>query len=211
MASLFPITTCKLPPLLILNPLTSASLKPSPPPPLPPPPQVCRKAPKPSLNLASWDDPTYLIVWLLLLTTTTGSTINLARGGGGEATGIASATDLSIFTGSPKLEDFLGGSCTATPPQPPQVQLGHHHLSSATTAHEIYDSELKTIAASFLRGFATEQTDIHHQQQQQQQHLKHHHQQQQQLVPLVAQPAPKKTVDTFGQRTSIYRGVTRYI
>ncbi|KAH9805912.1 AP2-like ethylene-responsive transcription factor AIL5 [Citrus sinensis] len=142
-------------------------------------------------------------------TTASGSNINLARGRGGEATGIASATDLSIFTGSPKLEDFLGGSCTATPPQPPQVQLGHHHLSSATTAHEIYDSELKTIAASFLRGFATEQTDSHHQQQQQQ-HLKHHHQQQQQLVPLVAQPAPKKTVDTFGQRTSIYRGVTRW-
>ena len=62
----------------------------------------------------------------------------------------------------------------------------------------MYDSELKTIAASFLRGFSTEQ-----QQQQQTQT------QPQNLHVATTEPPPKKTVDTFGQRTSIYRGVTR--
>jgi len=63
----------------------------------------------------------------------------------------------------------------------------------------MYDSELKTIAASFLRGFSTEQ-----QQQQQQTQT-----QTQNLHVATTEPPPKKTVDTFGQRTSIYRGVTR--
>lgn len=115
------------------------------------------------------------------------------------------ATDLSIFTSSgPKLEDYLGGSTTAPsppPPLPPQQQLGQFSAETQVTTlsdtSEIYDSELKTIAASFLRGFAnTEQTDAQKQ-----------HQQQLQLAQV--EPAPKKSVDTFGQRTSIYRGVTR--
>lgn len=110
----------------------------------------------------------------------------------------AGATDLSMFRGGPKLEDFLGGSSTTTG----AGDAPHPHFSAETPVTvsdtEIYDSELKTIAASFLRGFSSEQTDTHKQQQQQQQ----------QLVP-TAEPAPRRAVDTFGQRTSIYRGVTR--
>ncbi|KAK2646101.1 hypothetical protein Ddye_021296 [Dipteronia dyeriana] len=105
------------------------------------------------------------------------------------------ATNLSIFTGSPKLEDFLGGSCTsvgAPPHAQPQV-LGHFSPVSS----EIYDSELKTIAASFLRGFANESKDSHKQPPQNQL-----------VVP--AESTTKKAIDTFGQRTSIYRGVTRH-
>ena len=81
-----------------------------------------------------------------------------------------------------------------------------NHLSSThphtETEHDnMYESELKTIAASFLRGFSTEQ-----QQQQQQQQTQT---QPQNLHVATTEPPPKKTVDTFGQRTSIYRGVTR--
>ena len=111
------------------------------------------------------------------------------------------ATDLSIFTGGPKLEDFLGGS-TATPgAAPPLSHFSNESPANVTTTvssqlpvhhPDVYDSELKTIAASFLRGFSTEQ-----QTQPQNQHV------------TPADPPPKKAVDTFGQRTSIYRGVTR--
>ncbi|KAK6159079.1 hypothetical protein DH2020_006393 [Rehmannia glutinosa] len=55
---------------------------------------------------------------------------------------------------------------------------------------EIYDdSELKTITAGFLGAFSTDDA--------------------QKQLPVVA-PPPKKAVETFGQRTSIFRGVTRY-
>ncbi|KAJ6957979.1 AP2-like ethylene-responsive transcription factor AIL5 [Populus alba x Populus x berolinensis] len=118
-------------------------------------------------------------------------------------------TDISLFTTSgPKLEDFLGG-CTTTPPsQPPQQPLGGQFSTetpgtTATTvsdnsSSEIYDSELKTIAASFLRGYSS---NDHQQTGSSQKH--------QQLL-VQSEHAPKKTVDTFGQRTSIYRGVTRH-
>ena len=46
---------------------------------------------------------------------------------------------------------------------------------------------------SFLRGFSTEQTQT----------------QPQNLHVAPTEPPPKKTVDTFGQRTSIYRNMTR--
>ncbi|CAI8611162.1 unnamed protein product [Vicia faba] len=86
-------------------------------------------------------------------------------------------TNLSIFSGAHKLENFLGNS-TATTYAPPQA----YHLST-----DIYDSELKkTIAACFPHGYPTEPNSD------------------------PPKPPPKKTVDTFGQRTSIYRGVTRH-
>ncbi|PQQ08549.1 AP2-like ethylene-responsive transcription factor AIL5 [Prunus yedoensis var. nudiflora] len=82
----------------------------------------------------------------------------------------SSPTDLSIFSsgvGGPKLEDFLGGS-TATPPSlahfsgtTAAADQPHNHQQTAPLAlseNEIYDSELKTIAASFLRGFSTPTT-----------------------------------------------------
>lgn len=105
----------------------------------------------------------------------------------------AGATDLSMFTAGPKLEDFLGGS-TAPSGATPLAQFSTETPMTVTVSEpEIYDSELKTIAASFLRGFSTEQ---------------HTQTQKQPVAP--AEPPPKKTVDTFGQRTSIYRGVTRH-
>ncbi|XWS70949.1 hypothetical protein CRYUN_Cryun03dG0094700 [Craigia yunnanensis] len=142
-------------------------------------------------------------------TTTAPTTTNssAAKDAGAGTCITAGATDLSMFNGGPKLEDFLGGSSTTTgaggalQPQAPQLQLPHHHFSTETPVTvsdtEIYDSELKTIAASFLREFSSEQSDPHKQQQQQQQ------------VP-TAEPAPRRAADTFGQRTSIYRGVTRH-
>ncbi|KAL8493355.1 hypothetical protein ACS0TY_024535 [Phlomoides rotata] len=81
--------------------------------------------------------------------------------------------------GGPKLEDFLGGSSAG--PSVAQFDGG--------VAVQMYDdSELKSIAASFLQGFSTDQTP-------------------KQLA--VAAP-PKKAVETFGHRTSIFRGVTRH-
>ncbi|KAL6194448.1 hypothetical protein ACLB2K_035532 [Fragaria x ananassa] len=135
----------------------------------------------------------------------------------------ATETDLSIFSGGvgTKLEDFLGGGCTTTttagvttatadvittasttPTSLAPFSSTNEHL--AVAENEIYDSELKTIAASFLRGFSTtpaatatapttlQQTKTHH------------------PVGTTETSTAKKTVDTFGQRTSIYRGVTRH-
>jgi hypothetical protein len=91
-------------------------------------------------------------------------------------------TNLSIFTSGHKFEDFLGSSvATTTATTCAPTQL--HQFST-----DIYDSELKkTISACFQGGYPTEPN---------------------------SEPrklSPKKTVDNFGQRTSIYRGVTRYI
>ncbi|XP_057787122.1 AP2-like ethylene-responsive transcription factor AIL5 isoform X2 [Salvia miltiorrhiza] len=88
----------------------------------------------------------------------------------------------AVLGGGPKLEDFLGSSGGAAVAQ-----------FDGMPEMEIYDdSELKTIAASFLRGFSTEQTNTNLQKQ------------------TAAAPPPKKAVETFGQRTSIFRGVTRH-
>ncbi|KAI4335412.1 hypothetical protein L6164_014057 [Bauhinia variegata] len=108
---------------------------------------------------------------------------------------VGGATNLSIFTAGPKFEDFLGGSSTATTTTTTTTaSTAPPPLPHFSTDNEIYDSELKTIAASFLRGFAAaEQTEP---------------QKQQLLAP--SEPSPRKSVDTFGQRTSIYRGVTRH-
>ncbi|XVE98772.1 hypothetical protein REPUB_Repub03eG0137700 [Reevesia pubescens] len=135
-------------------------------------------------------------------TTTTNNSSSASEEDAG-TTGGASAIDLSMFNGGPKLEDFLGGSSTATGAAGvPQPQLPHHQFPTQTPVtvsdNQIYDSELKTIAASFLRGFSSEQTHSHKQQPQQQQQV------------ATAEPAPKRAVDTFGQRTSIYRGVTKH-
>ncbi|XP_022730578.1 AP2-like ethylene-responsive transcription factor AIL5 isoform X2 [Durio zibethinus] len=144
-------------------------------------------------------------------TTTTAPTTTNSSAAAEEDAGagtIAGATDSSMFNGGTKLEDFLGGSSTTTGVGGvPLPQLPRHHQFSTETPvtisdNELYDSELKTIAASFLRGFSSEQTDTHKQQQQQQ--LRQHQQ-----MPK-AEPSPRGAVDTFGQRTSIYRGVTRH-
>ncbi|KAL6525487.1 AP2-like ethylene-responsive transcription factor ail5 [Orobanche hederae] len=95
----------------------------------------------------------------------------------------------------PKLEDLLGGA-GAAPDAMAQPEDGAQVINM--TDVEIYnDSELKTIAASFLGGFSTDET-------------------QKQLALAVEAAAPpsgppaKKASENFGQRTSIFRGVTRW-
>uniref|UniRef100_A0A0E0DJB2 AP2/ERF domain-containing protein n=1 Tax=Oryza meridionalis TaxID=40149 RepID=A0A0E0DJB2_9ORYZ len=115
------------------------------------------------------------------------------------------AAELAAIAGAappPKLEDFLGGGCNRG--------SGGAACPVQTTAAELYESELKFLAAGFqLSGAAApvpallpaaglEQTD---------------ETKQLALPPQAAvAPAPeqKKAVDSFGQRTSIYRGVTRH-
>ncbi|XP_052198447.1 AP2-like ethylene-responsive transcription factor AIL5 [Diospyros lotus] len=104
------------------------------------------------------------------------------------------ATDLSMLTGGvPKLADFLGGCGGNSAAGATDVCQFARETPATVSETGMYDSELKTIAASFLRGFSTEQSDN-----------------QKQLVAAPPEPAAKKAVDTFGQRTSIYRGVTRH-
>ncbi|KVI01409.1 AP2/ERF domain-containing protein [Cynara cardunculus var. scolymus] len=128
---------------------------------------------------------------------------------GDHATGTTTSRhDLSILTGgSPKLEDFLGGcGSAASSGSGPDVCHFPDESQSSMQPHDaasIYDSDLKTIAATFLRGFSTDN---------------HHHLHQQLAVAPTPTPPPppqdnppaKKAIDTFGQRTSIYRGVTRW-
>ncbi|CAI9293672.1 unnamed protein product [Lactuca saligna] len=119
----------------------------------------------------------------------------------GDAIGTTTHHDLSVLTdGSPKLEDFLGGcGSAASNGSGPDVCHFQDESQASMQPHDttsIYDSELKTIATSFLRDFSTD-----------------NHQQQLAVVPtpLKQDNSPaKKAVDTFGQRTSIYRGVTRH-
>lgn len=111
---------------------------------------------------------------------------------------LGSRTDLSNALNNPKLEDFLGASINNN---------NNNHFSTETTSS--YDSELKSIAASFLRGYDTTTTTTSSTAVQHSEEIK------KQLLPLPPPPpltaTAKKPAETFGQRTSIYRGVTRYI
>ncbi|XP_047951192.1 AP2-like ethylene-responsive transcription factor AIL5 [Salvia hispanica] len=90
-------------------------------------------------------------------------------------------------SGGPKLEDFLGSSAAGAA----VAQF------DGMPEMEMYDdSELKTIAASFLRGFSAEQTD--------------NSPRKQIVAAPPSDPPAKKAVESFGQRTSIFRGVTRH-
>lgn len=129
---------------------------------------------------------------------------------GHATTGGATTADLSMFStgggGGRKLEDFLGGGGGGGGGGGVTLQphLGHFPAEAATIVSipEVaeFDSELKTIAASFLRGFSS--TDD-------QEKLPQPQPQQLVVAPPPSDPCPKKTLDNFGQRTSIYRGVTR--
>ncbi|KAL1548842.1 AP2-like ethylene-responsive transcription factor AIL5 [Salvia divinorum] len=95
----------------------------------------------------------------------------------------------AVLGGGPKLEDFLGSSGGAA--------VAQFDSGISMPEMEMYDdSELKTIAASFLRGFSAEQTD--------------NNPQKQSAAAPPSDPPAKKAVETFGQRTSIFRGVTRH-
>ncbi|KAF5461748.1 hypothetical protein F2P56_017822 [Juglans regia] len=137
-------------------------------------------------------DSSHLSLFHAFTSPASGSVTDVTQDQDHDATG--GANDLSMFTTGPKLEDFLGGS-TATSGAAPLAQFSTQspmamHVSAEP---EMYDSELKTIAAGFLRGFSTEQKT-----------------QAEKLPVAPAELSPKKNADTFGQRTSIYRGVTRH-
>jgi AP2-like factor, ANT lineage len=105
------------------------------------------------------------------------------------------AAELAAIAGAappPKLEDFLGGGVATGGPE-------------AVAPAEMYDSDLKFIAAAgFLGGSAAAAATSP---------LSSLDQAGSKLAlpAAAAAPAPeqRKAVDSFGQRTSIYRGVTR--
>uniref|UniRef100_A0A6N2MWN4 Uncharacterized protein n=1 Tax=Salix viminalis TaxID=40686 RepID=A0A6N2MWN4_SALVM len=115
-----------------------------------------------NINIPSSSDSSHLSLFQAFNTAPTASAqeVNAAVAAG-------RATDISLFTTSgPKLEDFLGSCTTTSPSQTPQQPLCGQFSTetpvtptattlSDSTSSEIYDSELKTIAASFLRGFAS--------------------------------------------------------
>lgn len=110
------------------------------------------------------------------------------------------AAELAAIAGAgppPKLEDFLGGGANGRNNN--DAGRGDQVVSAATA--EMYDSELKFLAAGFLSG-ATGTTAPT---------ISPAVAPQEQADPKMTAPAPeqKKAVDSFGQRTSIYRGVTR--
>ncbi|URE38461.1 AP2 [Musa troglodytarum] len=95
----------------------------------------------------------------------------------------SAATELvALASMGPKLEDFLGGP------------MGRYSDAedAACPAEGVYDSDLKTIAAGLLRGLPVEQQELRSAKE---------------AAPPVE--SRKITADSFGQRTSIYRGVTR--
>jgi AP2-like factor (ANT lineage) len=117
------------------------------------------------------------------------------------------AAELAAIAGAappPKLEDFLGGSNGGNNGGGDQVVSG----ATTTEAAEMYDSELKFLAAGFLSGSGAGTTAPTGPPKVTQEEAEA----KQLSLPSVAPPAPaeqKKAVESFGQRTSIYRGVTR--
>lgn len=123
---------------------------------------------------------------------------------GHASTGGATTVDLSNFAGGVsgvrKLENFLaGGGGRDGVLSTQHSQLGHSLVEAATVVSNPdvseYDSELKKVAAGFLNGFSSPGNP--------------QKPMQPSLAALNSDSCPKKAVDSFGQRTSIYRGVTR--
>ncbi|XP_071911326.1 AP2-like ethylene-responsive transcription factor AIL5 [Coffea arabica] len=130
-------------------------------------------------------------------TSSSGAVIRAEEDNGNNGASVTAAADLStvLNCSSPKLEDFLGGGSNGSCSSADVCQFGGGNQTSALINADVYDSELKSIAASFLRGYSTEQAES---------------QKQLAAVPLAPEPPAKKAVETFGQRTSIFRGVTRH-
>ncbi|CDP02984.1 unnamed protein product [Coffea canephora] len=131
------------------------------------------------------------------LTSSSGAVVRAEEDNGNNGASVTAAADLStvLNCSSPKLEDFLGGGSNGSCSSADVCQFGGGNQTSALINADVYDSELKSIAASFLRGYSTEQAES---------------QKQLAAVPLAPEPPAKKAVETFGQRTSIFRGVTRH-
>ncbi|KAL4182175.1 hypothetical protein AMTRI_Chr12g274610 [Amborella trichopoda] len=94
--------------------------------------------------------------------------------------------DLSMIASAapPKLEDFLGGAFSGH-------YSGDFSGNHARKPNTNYDSDLKSIAQGVLQVFPTSQSEV-------------------EKSILASDSSTKKSIDTFGQRTSIYRGVTRH-
>nr|CAB3486010.1 unnamed protein product [Digitaria exilis] len=116
------------------------------------------------------------------------------------------AAELAAIAGAappPKLEDFLGGGAVGGGAPVPGA-------AETTAAAEMYDdSDLKFIAAGFLQSASAAQSPaVSSLDQQADPKLA--------VLPAAAAaaapaaPEQRKAVDSFGQRTSIYRGVTRH-
>ncbi|MCL7046589.1 hypothetical protein MKW94_022880 [Papaver nudicaule] len=124
------------------------------------------------------------------------------------------STSLSMYNFGPKLEDFLGVSSTNSTNESADNNNNNNNTSSNTDQYGIitYDS-------SFLRGYTTDHNHY------QNPSLDHHDLEATNTttattttamvaaplpVVVAADPVSKKSIDSFGQRTSIYRGVTRH-
>ncbi|KAG1326916.1 AP2-like ethylene-responsive transcription factor AIL5 [Cocos nucifera] len=101
-------------------------------------------------------------------------------GGGGGAGG-----ELAVQSAEgPKLEDFLGGCGGLS---------GGHAAAAETGASGSYDSDLRSIAAGLHQNFLAERSDSSAS-----------------ATAALRKAEPRRAAETFGQRTSIYRGVTKH-
>ncbi|PIA26178.1 hypothetical protein AQUCO_09600025v1 [Aquilegia coerulea] len=96
---------------------------------------------------------------------------------------------------------------TTTTTCPLDLSMFSNNNNNNGSSSVVYDSELKSIAASFLRGYSSSMSTGNNTS------SSDHHIDNSAIVPVTAivpVDSSKKAVDTFGQRTSIYRGVTRH-
>ncbi|KAK4783587.1 hypothetical protein SAY86_007961 [Trapa natans] len=130
--------------------------------------------------------------------------VHAAAGGATTEAGLSMFASGEGGDGGRKLEDFLGGGIGGDGGGVTlQTHLGHYPAREVSIPEVAeYDSELKTIAASFLHRFSSSEDNRKLPPPLQQQQLV--------ATPPPVDPCPRKTLDTFGQRTSIYRGVTRH-
>ncbi|XP_073147418.1 AP2-like ethylene-responsive transcription factor AIL5 [Henckelia pumila] len=134
----------------------------------------------------------------LLISSSTGVVVSSDQENGSCGGAAANHHQLSVLggAGGPKLEDFLGVSGGSSGADAPQFGDGGQEI--------MYDDlEFKNIAASFLRGFSDEEIRTSAT-------ADTHKPWTMVVAPPPPQPPAKKAVETFSQRTSIYRGVTRH-
>uniref|UniRef100_A0A7N0TH05 Uncharacterized protein n=1 Tax=Kalanchoe fedtschenkoi TaxID=63787 RepID=A0A7N0TH05_KALFE len=125
---------------------------------------------------------------------------------------LSNSTPLTLFNSAaaagegPKLEDFLGAATGSNSNSNRTVvdsqAVDNRQQQQQHNQQQMYEegSELKTIAASFFARHRNGSSSSG---------VGRQSRDRQQMV-AVQQPAAKKTVETFGHRTSVFRGVTRH-